>query len=127
MGHWQADGGYDLVAERLFRRAGIRLSFFLEYDSARAGGFEPLALVPMHKMIVLGLVSTKTPVLEDEDTLCARIRACASYIDLERLAISPQCGFSSSDGANKIMSRERGAEKLRRVVDVARRMWPDQP
>jgi 5-methyltetrahydropteroyltriglutamate--homocysteine methyltransferase len=125
MGHWQADGGYDLVAERLFRRVSIDF-FFLEYDSPRAGGFEPLALVPAHKRVVLGLISTKSAELEDEDTLCARIRACSRYIDLERLAISPQCGFSSSDRANKIMNRDRGVEKLGRVIAVARRMWPGQ-
>jgi 5-methyltetrahydropteroyltriglutamate--homocysteine methyltransferase len=124
MGHWQATGGYDLVAERLFRRVGIDV-FFLEYDSERAGSFEPLRLVPAHKRIVLGLVSTKAAELESEEALCARIRECARHVDLERLAVSPQCGFSSSDKANKIMSRERGVEKLKRVVEVARRMWPE--
>ena len=124
MGHWQAAGGYDLIAERLFRRARIDV-FFLEYDSERAGSFEPLRLVPPHKRIVLGLVSTKTAELESEEALCARIRECSRYVDLERLAISPQCGFSSSDKANKIMSHERGVEKLKRVVEVALRMWPD--
>jgi 5-methyltetrahydropteroyltriglutamate--homocysteine methyltransferase len=124
MGHWQATGGYDLVAERLFRRVGIDV-FFLEYDSARAGSFEPLRLVPTHKRIVLGLVSTKTAELESEEALCARIRECSRHVDLERLAVSPQCGFSSSDKANKIMSYERGVEKLKRVVEVARRMWPE--
>jgi 5-methyltetrahydropteroyltriglutamate--homocysteine methyltransferase len=125
MGHWQAAGGYDLVAERLFRDANIDF-FFLEYDSERAGSFEPLRLVPAHKRIVLGLVSTKTAELEAEEELCDRIRACARYVDAERLAVSAQCGFSSSDKANKIMSYERGVEKLGRVVDVARRMWPDR-
>jgi 5-methyltetrahydropteroyltriglutamate--homocysteine methyltransferase len=125
MGHWQAAGGYDLVAERLFRRVGIDV-FFLEYDSERAGSFEPLGLVPAHKRIVLGLVSTKTAELEPEEALCARIRACARYVDLERLAVSPQCGFSSSDKANTVMSHERGVEKLKRVVAVARKMWPGE-
>jgi 5-methyltetrahydropteroyltriglutamate--homocysteine methyltransferase len=124
MGHWQAAGGYDLVAERLFRRVGIEV-FFLEYDSARAGSFAPLAFAPAHKRIVLGLVSTKTAEPESEDALCARIRECARHVDLERLAVSPQCGFSSSDKANKIMSHEQGVEKLKRVVAVARRMWPE--
>jgi 5-methyltetrahydropteroyltriglutamate--homocysteine methyltransferase len=125
MGHWQAAGGYDLVAERLFRRANIDF-FFLEYDSERAGSFAPLALVPAHKRIVLGLVSTKTAELEQQEVLCTRIRDCSRYIELERLAISPQCGFSSSDKANRIMSREQGREKLKRVVEVARRMWGDR-
>jgi 5-methyltetrahydropteroyltriglutamate--homocysteine methyltransferase len=125
MGHWQATGGYDLVAERLFRRVNIDF-FFLEYDSERAGSFEPLGLVPAHKTIVLGLVSTKTAELESQDALCARIRACSRYVDLARLAVSPQCGFSSSDRANKVMSHERGVDKLKRVVEVARSMWPDR-
>ena len=73
---------------------------------------------------MLGLVSTKTAELEAEDALCARIRDCSRYVDLERLAISPQCGFSSSDKANKVMSHEQGVAKLERVVEVARRMWP---
>ncbi|HMA71052.1 MAG TPA: 5-methyltetrahydropteroyltriglutamate--homocysteine S-methyltransferase [Xanthobacteraceae bacterium] len=124
MGHWQAAGGYDLVAERLFRRVSIDV-FFLEYDSERAGSFEPLQLVPAHKRIVLGLVSTKAAELESDEALCARIRECSRYVDLERLAISPQCGFSSSDKANKIMSYERGVEKLKRVIEVARQMWSD--
>jgi 5-methyltetrahydropteroyltriglutamate--homocysteine methyltransferase len=123
-GHWQAAGGYDLVAERLFRRANINF-FFLEYDSERAGSFEPLGLVPSHKTIVLGLVSTKTAELESADAVAARIRDCARYVDLDRLAVSPQCGFSSSDKANKLMTHERGVEKLKRVVEVARRMWPN--
>ena len=123
MGHWQAAGGYDLVAGRLFGRAAIDF-FFLEYDFERAGSFAPLAALPAHKRVVLGLVSTKTAELEPADALCGRIRDCARYVDLERLGVSSQCGFSSSDRANTVMSEERGIEKLRRVVEVARRMWP---
>jgi 5-methyltetrahydropteroyltriglutamate--homocysteine methyltransferase len=122
MGHWQAEGGYDLVAEKVFRHLAIDF-FFLEYDSERAGTFEPLKAVPAHKSIVLGLVSTKVPELESPERLEARIRDCARYVDLERLAISPQCGFSSSDKSNKIMSVERATEKLALVVEVARKVW----
>ena len=124
MGHWQAEGGYDLVAEKVFRDLAIDF-FFLEYDSERAGTFEPLKCVPAHKSIVLGLVSTKTPELESIERLEARIRDCARYIGLDRLGISPQCGFSSSDKSNKIMSVERATEKLALVVDVARKVWGD--
>jgi len=124
MGHWHAEGGYDLVAEKVFRDLAIDF-FFLEYDSERAGTFEPLKSVPAYKSIVLGLVSTKVPELESMERLEARIRDCARYIGLDRLGISPQCGFSSSDKSNKIMSVERATEKLALVVDVARKVWGD--
>lgn len=124
MGHWQAEGGYDAVAEKLFRALAIDF-FFLEYDSERAGGFAPLDVLPRHKVVVLGLVSTKVADLEPRDTLVGRIRECARHVDLERLGVSPQCGFSSSDKANTIMSYERAVEKLQRVVEVAREVWGD--
>jgi 5-methyltetrahydropteroyltriglutamate--homocysteine methyltransferase len=122
MGHWQAEGGYDVVAEKLFRNVGIDF-FFLEYDSERAGGFEPLAALPDHKVVVLGLVSTKVAALESVEQLAARIDDCARVVDGERLAISPQCGFSSSDKGNTIMSRDQAVAKLARVVEMARRTW----
>jgi 5-methyltetrahydropteroyltriglutamate--homocysteine methyltransferase len=122
MGHWQAAGGYDVVATKLFRDVDIDF-FFLEYDSERAGSFAPLREVPAHKRVVLGLVSTKVAELEPADRLVARIDECARYIDKERLAISPQCGFSSSDGANTIMSHDQAVAKLARVIEVAKRVW----
>ncbi|MPZ57791.1 MAG: 5-methyltetrahydropteroyltriglutamate--homocysteine S-methyltransferase [Rhizobiales bacterium] len=122
MGHWQAAGGYDTVADKVFRGLSIDF-FFLEYDSERAGSFEPLRLVPEHKSIVLGLVSTKAADLEGADALMARVRDCARYVGLERLAISPQCGFSSSEKANTIMTYDQAVAKLRRVAEVARRVW----
>ncbi len=122
MGHWQAAGGYDLVAEKVFRNLAIDF-FFLEYDSERAGGFAPLKFLPEHKAVVLGLVSTKVADLEAEDFLIGRIRDCARHVGLDRLAVSPQCGFSSSDKANKIMSYEQGVAKLARVVEVSREIW----
>jgi 5-methyltetrahydropteroyltriglutamate--homocysteine methyltransferase len=122
MGHWQADGGYDAVATKLFRDVGIDF-FFLEYDSERAGSFAPLREVPDHKCVVLGLVSTKVAALEPVDRLVERIEDCARYIDRERLGVSPQCGFSSSQNANTIMDRDQAVAKLARVVEVARRVW----
>jgi 5-methyltetrahydropteroyltriglutamate--homocysteine methyltransferase len=122
MGHWQAAGGYDAVADKVFQGLGIDF-FFLEYDSERAGTFEPLRLVPQHKSIVLGLVSTKVADLESADELVARIRDCARYVAVERLGISPQCGFSSSEKANTIMTYDRAVAKLRRVAEVADRVW----
>jgi 5-methyltetrahydropteroyltriglutamate--homocysteine methyltransferase len=120
-GHWMAAGGYDGVAERLFAGADVD-AFFLEYDSERAGGFEPLRFVPAGRTVVLGLVSTKTPVLEEADDLCRRIEEAARVVPLERLALSPQCGFASTAGGNPLTEDDQAA-KLGRVVDVAERVW----
>jgi len=122
MGHWQAEGGYDIVADKLFNTCAIDF-FFLEYDSERAGSFEPLKAIPEYKSVVLGLLSTKSAALEDEEFLLGRIRDAARVVGLERLALSPQCGFSSSDGANTIMSEEQARAKLACVVGVARKVW----
>jgi 5-methyltetrahydropteroyltriglutamate--homocysteine methyltransferase len=123
MGHWQAEGGYELVAESLFRDCVVDF-YFLEYDSERAGSFAPLGALPAHKSAVLGIISTKVAELESEEFIVSRINECTKYVDLERLALSPQCGFSSSEKGNTIMSHERAVEKLRRVVEVARKVWP---
>jgi 5-methyltetrahydropteroyltriglutamate--homocysteine methyltransferase len=122
MGHWQAEGGYDVVADKLFKTCAIDF-FFLEYDSERAGSFEPLKAMPDHKSVVLGLLSTKTAELEDEDFLLGRIRDAARMVGLDRLAISPQCGFSSSDAANTVMNEDQARAKLTRVVEIARKVW----
>ena len=122
MGHWQSAGGYDVIAERVFRNTEIDF-FFLEYDSERAGSFAPLRMMPEHKVVVLGLVSTKAAALETAEDLIARIHDCARTIGLERLALSPQCGFSSSDRANTIMSYDQAVAKLKRVRDVAQKVW----
>jgi 5-methyltetrahydropteroyltriglutamate--homocysteine methyltransferase len=121
-GHWQASGGYEAVAETMFRGIAIDF-FFLEYDSPRAGTFEPLRVVPDGKVVVLGLVSTKTAALEPEELLVARIAEAAKYMPLDALALSPQCGFSSGHLGNALTVAEQNA-KLRRVVEVARRVWP---
>jgi 5-methyltetrahydropteroyltriglutamate--homocysteine methyltransferase len=112
---------YDLVADKLFNTLDIGF-FFLEYDSPRAGDFSPLRLVPEPKSIVLGLISTKTETLEDRNALARRIDEAGRYIDLSRLALSPQCGFASSQEGNPISPAAQEA-KLRLVVDVAREVW----
>lgn len=122
-GHWQAAGGYGAVAPRLFRDLKIGF-FFLEYDSERAGSFTPLKMVPEDKVIVLGLVSTKAAELESAESLVARIREAAKFVPLERLALSPQCGFSSGALGNEI-TIEQQAAKLRRVVEVTAKVWSD--
>jgi 5-methyltetrahydropteroyltriglutamate--homocysteine methyltransferase len=96
--------------------------YFLEYDTNRAGGFGPLRHVPKHKMVVLGLVSSKVPALEDADTLRRRIDEASQVIPLEQLAISPQCGFASSYRGNPLTLDDQ-ERKLARLVEVARDVW----
>ena len=120
-GHWMASGGYEAIAERLFNEVRVD-AFFLEYDTARAGDFSPLRFVPKDKRIVLGLVSTKTPVLETRDDLMRRLDEAGGFVPLERLGISPQCGFASTIGGNPLTEEDERA-KLRRVVEVAERVW----
>jgi 5-methyltetrahydropteroyltriglutamate--homocysteine methyltransferase len=117
---WMAEGGYDAVAEAVFQ-TGVD-GFFLEYDTARAGGFEPLRFVPKGKKVVLGLVSTKTPVLEDKDKLKRRIGEAARYVPLENLCLSPQCGFASSEAGNRLTEDDQ-KRKLELVVETAREVW----
>ena len=119
---WMATGGYEPVAERLFNTRFN--SFFLEFDSERAGDFSPLRFVPKDKSMVLGLVSTKQPDLESKDELRKRLDAAARFVPLERLAISPQCGFASVAGGNA-MTEAQQAAKLALVTDVARSVWSD--
>ena len=118
---WAAQGGYEPVAERVFNTVRID-ALFMEYDSERAGGFEPLRFVPDDKFVVLGLVTTKSPELESKDTLKRRVDEAAKYIDLNRLCLSPQCGFSSTHYGNKITLADQIA-KLRLVVEVADEIW----
>ncbi len=120
-GQWMAAGGYAPVAEELFGRAAVD-AFFLEYDSERAGDFAPLAAMPRDKTVVLGLVSTKTPATPSADDLVRRVEAAARIVPLERLAVSPQCGFASSVGGNPVtLADER--KKLGLIADVAHRIW----
>jgi 5-methyltetrahydropteroyltriglutamate--homocysteine methyltransferase len=118
---WAASGGYEPVAERVFNTVKVN-ALFMEYDSERAGGFEPLRFVPDDKVVVLGLVTTKTPGLEGKDELKRRIDEAAQYVDLERLCLSPQCGFSSTHHGNKI-SEDDEIAKLRLIVEVADDVW----
>jgi len=120
-GTWLSSGGYDYVAEQMF--GGVKVdAFFLEFDSARAGDFSPLRFVPKDKRVVLGLVSTKTPVLEKPDELRRRIDDAARYVDLDRLSISPQCGFASTVAGNPVTFEDE-VKKLELVVDTARKVW----
>ena len=118
---WHREGTYDAVAERLFNELPHD-RFLLEYDSPRAGGFEPLRYVPKGKIVVLGLVSTKVPTLESVDDLKWRIDAAARYVPLEQLALSPQCGFAS-DVVGNLISEDDQKRKLERVVETARQVW----
>jgi 5-methyltetrahydropteroyltriglutamate--homocysteine methyltransferase len=119
---WFAEGGYDRIAERVF--GGLHYDrFLLEYDTGRAGGFEPLRFVPRGKTVVLGLISTKVPQLEAQDDLLRRIEEAAKLVPIEQLALGPQCGFASVAAGNEI-SWDDQRRKLDLLVDTARRAWP---
>jgi 5-methyltetrahydropteroyltriglutamate--homocysteine methyltransferase len=118
---WVAEGGYDFVAEALFSELAVD-GFFLEFDDARSGGFEPLRFVPPGKMVVLGLVTTKRPELESKDELKRRIEAAAKFVPIEQLGLSGQCGFSSTVEGNALTHDEEVA-KLRLIVETAREVW----
>jgi 5-methyltetrahydropteroyltriglutamate--homocysteine methyltransferase len=119
---WIATGGYEPVADVLFNRIDAD-AYFMEYDSDRAGGFEPLRFVPRGaKIVVLGLVTSKTGALESKDELKRRIDAASRYLPLEQLALSPQCGFASTEEGNLLTESEQWA-KLRLCVEVAREVW----
>ena len=118
---WVAEGGYDFVAEALF--GGLEVDgFFLEYDDARSGGFAPLRFVPPGKTVVLGLVTTKRPQLESKDELKRRIEEASTYVPIEQLALSPQCGFSSTVEGNAL-TRDDQIAKLALVVETAQEVW----
>ncbi len=118
---WAAEGGYDFVAEALFGDLEID-GYFLEFDDERSGGFEPLRFVPKGKQVVLGLVTTKRPELEDKEMLKRRIEEASKYIDIDQLCLSPQCGFSSSVEGNHLTHSDQAA-KLRLVVETAQEVW----
>jgi 5-methyltetrahydropteroyltriglutamate--homocysteine methyltransferase len=123
-GNWAAQGGYDPVAEVLFNGIDVD-GYFLEYDTARAGGFEPLRFLPKgKKRLVLGLVSSKKPDLEAAEVLRRRIDEASRFAPLEQLALSPQCGFASSIKGNPLGQADQEA-KLRRIVEVAGQVWGD--
>jgi 5-methyltetrahydropteroyltriglutamate--homocysteine methyltransferase len=118
---WVAEGGYDFVAEALFNQLAVD-GFFLEYDDARSGGFEPLRFVPEGKMVVLGLVTTKRGELESKDDLKRRIDQASKFVPLEQLCLSPQCGFSSTVEGN-LLSYDQEVAKLRLIVETAEEVW----
>ena len=118
---WYAEGGYDAIAEKLFGQLNVD-TFLLEYESERAGSFEPLRFVPRGKTVVLGLVSSKLPEMESLDDLARRIYDASRYVPLENLAISPQCGFASTMEGN-LLTEEQQWQKLKLVVDTARKVW----
>ena len=118
---WYTEGGYDAIAQKLFEQLDVD-RFLLEYDTERAGSFEPLRLVPRGKDVVLGLVTTKEPRVEHEDDLRRRIDEAARYVPLEHLALSPQCGFASVAAGN-LLSMDDQWRKLELVVSTARKVW----
>jgi 5-methyltetrahydropteroyltriglutamate--homocysteine methyltransferase len=118
---WYAEGGYDAIAEKLFGQLQVD-AFLLEYESERAGTFEPLRYVPRGKTVVLGLVSSKLSEMESLDRLAKRVEEASKYVPLENLAISPQCGFASTMEGN-LLSEEQQWKKLKLVVDTAKEVW----
>jgi 5-methyltetrahydropteroyltriglutamate--homocysteine methyltransferase len=122
-GFWQADTGYEFMADQLFRRLQAKF-YFLEFDSPRAGPLEALRLMPDDKTVVLGLVTTKSPELEDAEMLRERVQGASAYVPMDRLCLSPQCGFSGNIG-NTVMTAEEQFAKLRLVVETARSLWDE--
>jgi len=118
---WVAEGGYDFVAEALFNQLAVD-GFFMEWDDARSGGFEPLRFVPKGKTVVLGLVTTKRGELESKDELKRRIEEASQYVDVDQLCLSPQCGFSSTSEGNDLSDEQQWA-KLRLIVEIADEVW----
>jgi 5-methyltetrahydropteroyltriglutamate--homocysteine methyltransferase len=118
---WIAQGGYEPVAEILFNQIGVD-AYFMEFDTERAGGFEPLRFVPKDKTVVLGLVTSKAGALESANELERRIGEAEKYVDLDQLCLSPQCGFASTEEGNSLTEDQQWA-KLERIVEVARKVW----
>jgi 5-methyltetrahydropteroyltriglutamate--homocysteine methyltransferase len=118
---WVAEGGYEPVAEILFNDIDVD-AYFLEYDDPRSGDFAPLRFVPADKTVVLGLITTKSPALEPKDDIKRRIEEAARHVPMERLCLSPQCGFSSTVHGNEITEAEEIA-KLRLTIEIAEDLW----
>jgi 5-methyltetrahydropteroyltriglutamate--homocysteine methyltransferase len=116
-----ASGGYEPVAEILFNTINVH-AYFMEYDTDRAGGFEPLRFVPKEKTVVLGLVTSKSGRLESKDDVRRRIEQAAKFVSLERLCLSPQCGFASTEEGN-ILAEEEQWTKLRMIVELSEEVW----
>jgi 5-methyltetrahydropteroyltriglutamate--homocysteine methyltransferase len=116
-----ASGGYEPVAEMLFNTINVN-GYFMEFDTERAGGFEPLRFVPKGKTVVLGLVTSKSGTLESKDEIKRRIDQAAKFVPLDQLCLSPQCGFASSEEGNILAEEEQWA-KLRMIVEIADEVW----
>ncbi|MFM1814316.1 MAG: hypothetical protein RLZ98_1011, partial [Pseudomonadota bacterium] len=116
-----ASGGYEPIADTLFNTIGVD-GYFMEYDTERAGGFEPLRFVPKGKQVILGIVTSKSGKLETKDALKRRIEEAAKFIDIDQLGLSPQCGFASTEEGNLLAEEEQWA-KLRLLVEVANEVW----
>jgi 5-methyltetrahydropteroyltriglutamate--homocysteine methyltransferase len=121
-GAWMAEGGYEPIADVLFNDMNID-AYFLEYDTPRAGDFTPLRFVPKNKIVVLGLVSTKTPQLEPMDDIKRRIDEAAKYVPLEQLCLSPQCGFSSAAGSGQVLTMDDTRRKIELMQSIAAAVW----
>ena len=122
---WAGQGAYDPVAEMLFGELDVD-RFLLEFDDERSGGFEPLRFVPKGKTVVLGLVTTKLGDLESKDEVKRRIDEATRFVDIDQLALSPQCGFASTVHGNDITT-EQQADKIRLVIEVAEEVWGSVP
>ena len=118
---YMGSGGYEAVQEILFNKIKVH-GFFMEYDSDRAGGFEPLRLLPKDKTVVLGLVTSKSGRLESKDEIKRRIDQAAKFVSLDQLCLSPQCGFASTEEGNVLAENEQWA-KLRMIVEIADEVW----
>ena len=118
---FMASGGYEPIAELLFNTLNVH-GYFMEYDTERAGGFEPLRFVPKNKTVVLGLVTSKSGKLERKDDIKRRIDQAAKFVDLDQLALSPQCGFASTEEGN-ILAADDQWTKLRMIVEIADEVW----
>jgi 5-methyltetrahydropteroyltriglutamate--homocysteine methyltransferase len=116
-----ASGGYEPVAELLFNTINVH-GYFMEFDSERAGGFEPLRFVPKGKLVVLGLVTSKFGELESKELIKRRIDQAAKFVPLDQICLSPQCGFASSEEGNIVAEEEQWA-KLRMIVEIAEEVW----
>lgn len=118
---WACQGGYDRVAKDLFAKEKVD-AFYLEFDDERSGGFEPLQFVSSDKKVVLGLITTKDPTLEEKEFIVKRIKEATNYVPLERLCLSPQCGFASTEEGNKLTEEEQW-DKLRLVKEISEEVW----
>jgi methionine synthase II (cobalamin-independent) len=121
---WATYGGYEPVAEVLFGRENVD-AYYLEFDSDRAGGFEPLRYVSKNKKVVLGLITSKTPELENKSEIIKKIHEAAKYVDLDRLYLSPQCGFASTEEGNILTEEEQWA-KLKLIKEISEEVWEDK-